>query len=142
MQIEKYELYDIFQDNYFKDIYEIREELLEGTFDLVELENYADCSVIAFLKDEYGTRTQIKEDKVLEIRLPFEHQKDMLQLSYNDLKTKLQNGEFGTNEKFFLSKNTEKNEVIIPVQEVVKLEDIEEVIEKELKVENISTEPI
>ena len=142
MQIEKYELYDIFQDNYFKDIYEIREELLEGTFDLVELEDYSTCAVIAFLKDEYGTRTQIKEDNVLEIRLPFEHQKDMLQLSYNDLKTKLQNGEFGTNEKFFLSKNTEKNEVNIPVQEVVKLEDIEEVIEKEIVVEKVSLEPI
>lgn len=116
MQIEKYELYDIFDETYFNPLHESREKLLDGEFELVDLDNYSKCSVIAFLKEQHFTQMQIKDDIVLEIKLPYEYQKKMIHLSYNELKSKVHNGEYGTNSKYLLSNTKEKLDLIEETQ--------------------------
>ncbi|MDH4943957.1 DNA phosphorothioation-dependent restriction protein DptH [Sulfurimonas sp. C5] len=103
MQIEKYELYDIFKDNYFEDMYKNREKLLDGTYNLIELENYSSGAVVAFLdKNQYDTQMHLK-DEILEIRLPYQLQNLMIQDTYEEMKHKVQNGSYGTNKKYLLS---------------------------------------
>lgn len=123
MQIEKYELYDIFDETYFNPLHEGREKLLDGEFKLVDLDNYSKCSVIAFLEKEYDTRMNIEDDIVLKIQMPFQFQKKMIHLSYEDLKTQIYEGKFGGNLKYLLS-NTKK---IKPVKENQSIKDIENV---------------
>lgn len=135
MQIEKYELYNIFDTDYFLKFYDKREELLEGIFELVDLDNYSKCSVIAFLDDEslVDTMMDIKDDIVLEIKLPYIYQKQMIYLSYEVLKDKIHNEEYGTNPKYILTRfpiQIKQIELIRetithnnPVSEEVKLDD-------------------
>lgn len=105
MQVEKYELYDIFDSNYYHSLHQDRERLLEGRYQLAELENHSQGSVVAFLKDTYTGKFDLKEE-ILEIKLPFEHQNTMLSMSYNDLTDALHKGEFDTNPKYLISRQT------------------------------------
>ncbi|MDN5124752.1 DNA phosphorothioation-dependent restriction protein DptH [Aliarcobacter butzleri] len=139
MQIEKYELYNIFNTNYFSEFYNKREELLEGIFELLDLDNYSKCSVIAFLdENQYDTQMSIKDDIVLEIKLPYQYQKQMIHLSYDDLKTKLYAGEYGTNPKFILKDSTIVNEPIKVIKE--NIDKIQLSIEKDKEVHEINLE--
>lgn len=127
MQIEKYELYNIFDIDYFAEFYNKREKLLEGEFSLVDLDNYSKCSVIAFLdENQYDTQMSIKDDVVLEVRLPYQYQKQMIHLSYDDLKSKLYDGEYGTNPKFILSDTTIKSTLIEKDEDIESIIPIEE----------------
>lgn len=103
MQIEKYELYNIFKDNYFDTLHQNREKLLEGTFDLIELEDYSLGAVVAFLdKNQFDTQMQVK-DEILEIKLPYQLQNRMIEYTYEELKEKVQSGAFGTHKKYLLN---------------------------------------
>jgi DNA phosphorothioation-dependent restriction protein DptH len=109
-----------FDTNYFLEFYNKREELLEGIFDLVDLDNYSKCSVIAFLdENQYDTQMSIKDDIVLEIKLPYQYQKQMIHLSYKDLKTKVHNEEYGTNPKYILTNSLIKTEQINIIKETI-----------------------
>ena len=135
MQIEKYELYDIFKDNYFENMYKNREKLLDGTYNLVELENYSSGAVVAFLdKNQYDTQMHLK-DEILEIRLPYQLQNQMIQDTYEEMKHKVQNGSYGTNKKYLLSSlslNETLSEVEIDTKEQsynISINELEEPIE-------------
>ena len=135
MQVEKYELYDTFDPSYFEALHQDRERLLEGRYELAELENHSQGAVVAFLKDKYSSKFEKKEG-ILEIILPFVHQNNMLPLSYNDLKEALEKGEFDTNPSYLLSKQThmktKDSTTVIDVEED-KPEEIIEIVETETK---------
>ncbi len=145
MQVEKYELYDIFDESYFNPLYEKREQLLDGEFKLIDLDNYSKCSVIAFLEKEYNTTMKIEEDIVLKIQMPYPFQKQMIHLSYDELKDKVYNGTFGGNEKFILSKTSETknepNESTTTIQTIEQEENLEESIEEIPNETTIDTKP-
>ncbi len=101
MQVDKYELYEVFDEEYFKSLHEQREKLLEGTYRLVELENYSEGAVVAYLDTQFDSSFAIKEN-ILECRLPSSYQNQMLEESYADLKTKIYNGDFSTNTSYIL----------------------------------------
>ncbi|WP_373035577.1 DNA phosphorothioation-dependent restriction protein DptH [Sulfurimonas sp.] len=138
MQIEKYELYDTFEPNYFESLHQDRERLLEGRYELAELENHSQGAVVAFLKDRYSGKFD-KQEEILEIKLPYEHQNNMLPLSYTDLKEALHKGEFDTNPNFLLSKKVaveiEKTTTVIKIEkdEPDESEEVVEVIQVETK---------
>ena len=96
MQVDKYELYDVFNEDYFKPLHDKREELLKGSYPLLELENYSEGAVIAYLDTQFDSSFAVKDD-ILECRLPSAYQKHMLEESYSDLKIKINNGDFSTN---------------------------------------------
>lgn len=110
MQIEKYELYNIFKPDYFQPVHAKREELLDGTYTLIEFENHSIGAVVAFLSDEHIGRFQPTDDGVLVIKLPYTYQNKMLGLSFEEIQRGLQEGHFDTNNKYFLrsSKSTAK----------------------------------
>jgi len=94
MQVEKYQLYDVFDTDYFDPLYAKREKLLDGCYSLVEFKDYAQGAVVAFLDIQLDTDIMIKDD-ILECKLPFDFQKSMLETSYAKLKTKIDNEEYG-----------------------------------------------
>lgn len=106
LQIEKYELYKIFDENYFNLFYLEREELLKGTFELGELQDHSIGSVVAFLDNNQDFTNMQLKDEVLEIRLPYQFQNQMITIGYDDLKLKLESGQFGTNIKYLLKSAT------------------------------------
>lgn len=99
MQVEKYQLYKVFDANYFDALYSKREALLEGGYPLIEFDNHSEGAVVAFLDVQFDTSITIKEN-ILECRLPYDYQGQMLRTSYSHLKDKLINGEFGTNKSY------------------------------------------
>lgn len=104
MQVEKYELYNIFEAHYFDKLHNDRERLLEGTYELSELTGHSEGAVVAFLENRHGGHFYVKEG-ILEIQLPFELQYIMLTLSYSELREKLTQGKYDTNTKYLLSKH-------------------------------------
>ncbi|MDP3266165.1 MAG: DNA phosphorothioation-dependent restriction protein DptH [Sulfuricurvum sp.] len=101
MQVEKYELYDVFDSDYFKPLHANREELLKGTYPLVELNDYSEGAVIAYL-DAQTWSSFSKKENILECILPSSYQELMLEETYESLKIKMRNGEYGTNEDYIL----------------------------------------
>ncbi|MEA2028211.1 MAG: DUF87 domain-containing protein, partial [Campylobacterota bacterium] len=94
MQVEKYQLYDVFDESYFDMLYSQREELLDGCYSLVEFEGYTEGAVVAFLEIQLDTAINIK-DNILECRLPFDFQNSMLETCCTQLKEKIYNEEYG-----------------------------------------------
>lgn len=156
MQVEKYELYKIFDKDYFEPLHNQRETLLRGEYNLVELENYSKASVVSFLSSYYDTSMKVTEDNILDIRLPYEIQKSMIHKSYDAIKKQIHqdSDNFGTNHKFILTSNNSK----VIIHQKNETNDIEEddeeaiLIEKEQILEekseettikhNIATDPI
>lgn len=103
MQIDKYELYDVFEDNYFTSLHRKREELLKGTFPLIEFENYTEGAVIFFNESPTQFNSDFNiVDNIFECVLSFSNQQKILETSYKDLKEKMENGEIDTNTSFIL----------------------------------------
>jgi len=122
MQVEKYELYNIFGSDYFESLHQDRERLLEGRYELEELEKHSEGAVVAFLKDTHRGKFEVKEG-ILEITLPFIRQNQMLPLSYNDLEESLKEGKFDTNTSYLL---TNKEQISLETVEVVSVDEIKE----------------
>lgn len=104
MQVEKYQLYNVFDANYFDALYAKREALLEGgysLFSLIELENHSEGAVVAFLDVQFDTLMTIK-DNIFECRLPYDYQNEMLHASFKHLLERLDNEEFGADKSYRL----------------------------------------
>lgn len=52
MQVEKYELYEVFPKDYFAELHNNREEWLRGDFHVAEIDNYPEAFVIGHLDSE------------------------------------------------------------------------------------------
>lgn len=101
MQVEKYQLYNVFADNYFDELHGKREVLLEGDYPLIELDNHSEGAVVAYLDIQLDTAINIKEN-ILECKLPYDFLSEMLHAPLDSIKEKLANGEFGTKTSFML----------------------------------------
>jgi DNA phosphorothioation-dependent restriction protein DptH len=110
MHIEKYELYEVFDKDYFNKVYNRREELLKGEYQLVELENYSMGAVVAFLDKQYSSQFTVDDDKILECKLSWDYVDKMIVTSYNELKDKLFNGGYETDISYLLDNQIDKKE--------------------------------
>lgn len=116
MQVEKYQLYNVFDENYFNALYDRREALLEGGYPLIEFDNHSEGAVVAYLDVQFDAAIAVKEN-ILECRLPYDYLSQMLHASYDTLKEKLHNEEFGTKKSYMLDNvrcSAKPSENIIP----------------------------
>lgn len=71
MQVEKYELYEVFPKDYFAELRDHREEWLRGNFIVSDIENYPEGFVICHLDSETCFETSCNEsDGIATLRLP------------------------------------------------------------------------
>jgi len=106
MQIDKFKLYDVFDEDYFQPLIDKREELLNGTYDIVNLQGYFDGAVVFFndATSQFNTEFDVENDEnILVCKLPSSYQKEMLETSYSELKTMIHAGSFGTNPSYLLN---------------------------------------
>jgi DNA phosphorothioation-dependent restriction protein DptH len=111
MHIEKYKLYEVFDKDYFKEFYNKREELLKGEYQLIDLEDYSMGAVVAFLDNQYSSQFSIDENKILECKLSWDYVDKMITTSFNELKTKIFNGEYETDVSYLLDNRINKEEI-------------------------------
>ncbi len=71
MQVEKYQLYNVFGKDYFKEFLADREMWLSGDYKLSTLQDYPEGMIVAHLDGEgvYQTAVELR-DKVLELQIP------------------------------------------------------------------------
>ncbi len=71
MQIDKYQLYKIYSNDYFKVLLGNREWWLQGEYELAEIDNYPHGMVIAHVENSNCFEPKFEEvDKILKIELP------------------------------------------------------------------------
>ncbi len=123
MQVDKFRLYDVFDEDYFQLLIDNREKLLNGTYDIVDLKDYYDGAVVFFndAVSQFNTEFDTQFENILVCKLPSSYQQEMLEKSYAELKSMLQNGNFGTDTSYLLTNvNCSVNiEEVEPEQETV-----------------------
>lgn len=71
MQVEKYELYEVFERGYFDHLREIRNQLLKGDYEIMQLPDYPSAAVVAHLDSQRCFETKLEVDQnVLIVELP------------------------------------------------------------------------
>lgn len=71
MQIDKYQLYKIYRNYYFKGFLDTKEWWLQGEYELAEIDNYPQGMVIAHAENSSCFEPKFEEDdKILKIELP------------------------------------------------------------------------
>ncbi|GAA5509133.1 DNA phosphorothioation-dependent restriction protein DptH [Novipirellula caenicola] len=79
MQIEKYELYEVFPPDYFAELHENREEWLRGDYLVSEVENYPEAFVIGHLDSETCFETTGHDSEgVATLKLPSSYLQSLL----------------------------------------------------------------
>ena len=109
MHIEKYEIYEVFEKDYFKKIYSQREELLKGEYQLIELEEYSVGAIITFLDNQFSSQFSI-DDKILECKLSWDYVDKMIKTSYLTIKDEIFNKKYETDINYLLDKKINKKE--------------------------------
>lgn len=152
MQVEKYKLYNVFEQDYFDDLNEQRESLLDGSYRLINAEDHSDGAVVAFLSEQLDTNIQFV-DNVLEIKMPYDFISSMLDSSYDDVRLRILDGQFGIGNKLddlqlkLASKQMVADEILshkeVPGEISSEVEVAEEeIVPKTSQDGNIGSEPI
>jgi DNA phosphorothioation-dependent restriction protein DptH len=113
MQVEKYELYEVFPADYFAELHENREEWLRGEFHVAELHNYPSAVVIGHLDSETCFETTGSEaDGIATLRLPSSYLETFLTTPRAKLEARIWEDNFpNIPQKFFMRKGQSTNEV-------------------------------
>jgi len=71
MQVDKYKLYNLYQDDYFDDFINQREWWLQGEYSIAEINNYPDGFLVAHVENDAFVEPEFTEvDNILKIQLP------------------------------------------------------------------------
>ena len=93
LQVEKYQLYKVFSDDYFDELLSAREEWLEGNYTLAQLQNYPAGIVVAHLNTDSCVTERYEEvDGILEIDIPMTKLAGLVHQPYEALKDELHAG--------------------------------------------------
>lgn len=93
LQVEKYQLYKVFSDDYFDELLSEREEWLEGNYALAQLQNYPAGIVVAHLNTDSCVTERYEEvDGILEIDIPMTKLAGLVHQPYEALKDELHAG--------------------------------------------------
>lgn len=132
MQVEKYKLYEVFHNDYFKPLENKREELLQGRYSLLEFNNFNEGAVIFFNQSQtqFDPNFEIVNE-ILECKLPYSYQQEILEESYKELRAKMLNEEFGTNLSYMLKT------LDYSIYNKSEIKDLKEIIKEEKKHEII-----
>jgi DNA phosphorothioation-dependent restriction protein DptH len=84
LQVEKYELYDVFDDGYFDELINSQGEWLKGEYEISQLPEYPKGIVVAHISNALEENYNVQED-VLQIELPIGYLDDFVKTSHRDL---------------------------------------------------------
>ena len=104
MQVEKYELYEVFAKNYFAELHSNREEWLRGEFLIAELNDYPQAFVIGHLDSDacFETKSSEKEG-VATLRLPSSYLDGIIEMPLRKLEERLHSDNYlNIPKKYFL----------------------------------------
>ena len=124
MQVEKYQLYQVFDPNYFDQLLAEREQWLSGNYKLGTLQGYPEGMVIAHLEGEgvYQTSTELR-DKTLQLVVPMGYLDMLVSTPLEQLQPKLvQDNTLAIDRQWFLGAGLEAT----TYQPATKLLDLEE----------------
>lgn len=119
MQIDKYDLYDVYNEDYFTPFLERKEWWLQGEYTLAKLESYPEGFVVANLETEKCYETTAKlVDNILKIEVPSSFMAATISTPLMELWTdhsytaaaKLQ-------DKYFLTKDTASTQATVDIAE-------------------------
>lgn len=74
MQIDKYELYRVYAEQYFTPLKDLREWWLQGDYSLADIAGYPQGFVLAFIEGDYSNEQYDLDDNILQIKLPSGYQ--------------------------------------------------------------------
>lgn len=93
LQIEKYQLYQVFEEAHFESFLAEREAWLRGTYDIAQLEDYPRAMVFAFLSKDSCSREAYEESNgILTAEIPIGLMPDLIKTPLKKLKTKILDG--------------------------------------------------
>ena len=71
MQVDKYKLYNLYQEDYFDPILQLREWWLQGDYQLAEIQDYPEGFLVAMVENDTFFEASFEEvEKILKIQLP------------------------------------------------------------------------
>jgi DNA phosphorothioation-dependent restriction protein DptH len=74
MQVDKYKLYNLYQDDYFTDFTNEREWWLQGDYSLAEINNYPDGFLVSHVENDTFFEAEFTEvEDILKIQLPISY---------------------------------------------------------------------
>jgi DNA phosphorothioation-dependent restriction protein DptH len=92
LQIEKYELYQVFESAHFTGLLNNREEWLEGRYSIGEIPDYPGAMVVAHINNESCFEEKYEvEDGVLQAEIPMGLLEELVRTPYQELKDKINN---------------------------------------------------
>ncbi|WP_249934496.1 DNA phosphorothioation-dependent restriction protein DptH [Halomonas sp. 15WGF] len=110
LQIEKYQLYQVFEDGHFADFFNHREEWLEGQYGIGQLPNYPSAMVVAHINNEscFEEKYELTEG-VLQAEIPMGLLDELVRTPYQELKGKIENSSLlHVPKEYFLQPFTEQ----------------------------------
>ncbi|GIU50473.1 hypothetical protein TUM4438_36590 [Shewanella sairae] len=88
MQIDKYELYNLYSDTYFDGFLADREWWLQGDYSIAELANYPDGFMLSHVENDTFFEADFNEvDNILKIQLPISYLKQLVSTPLQQLMT-------------------------------------------------------
>jgi DNA phosphorothioation-dependent restriction protein DptH len=145
MQIEKYQLYNIFSDEYFKSLLDEKESWLRGEYEIADLDNYVDGFVVAHVSNEICLEPiYTKDQNILKIELPISL---LTNITNKPLAHLLESNYFAENfaipRQFILNKKINCESEINPaIDYCLEIKGKEPSIEKEVNSVPIDDEPL
>ncbi|WP_066017029.1 DNA phosphorothioation-dependent restriction protein DptH [Endozoicomonas atrinae] len=128
MQIEKYQLYQVFNHNYFNSLLAQRELWLKGDYQLATLPGYPAGLVVVHREDDNCTRTTAQViDNILQLEMPYAYLDTLVGSPLAELQSLLANtNQLGIPASAFMSLGLVSQRVIPLTNEVLHIEDNEE----------------
>ena len=141
LQIEKYQLYNVFSDQYFDKFLSKRELWLSGNYDIAQLDEYPSAMVVAHVSNIYEQKYELIED-VLQIELPHGFLSQFVHAPHNQIKSLIVDKNLlSVDRRYFLGGSVwnRKGEIGTPTAKF-ELPEVEEVIEKSTQTDPICNE--
>ncbi len=121
MQIDKYNLYKVYPANYFNPITDIREQWLQGDYQLADITGYPKGFMLAFFENEnYVNEEYELEQGILQVKLPGSYQNKFISTPLQTLLADCSSKALCyIEDKYILSGQTEATEIKLQVPSVI-----------------------
>ncbi|WP_062270415.1 DNA phosphorothioation-dependent restriction protein DptH [Endozoicomonas arenosclerae] len=116
MQIEKYQLYEVFEADYFKPFLNEREQWLTGDYELGSIEGFPEAMVLAHLTSPTVIHTmETFENGLLQLEIP-DYQEHLISTPYQKLLPwVLEQNVLGISKQWFLGQNTNVSPILMDI---------------------------
>lgn len=117
MQVEKYELYEVFPEEYFAEIHNNREQWLRGDYHVAELDDYPDAFVVGHLDSDTCFETTGNESEgVATLKLPSSYLETLLKTPRAQLEERIHVENFlNIPARYFLGRDGGAESLLPPV---------------------------